>query len=546
MLQSTSVGLQLNSSRAAGAGSVTGKATPAGDSKLLGLSALSLSSILTALLTYLRFAQITAVFGTNWETDALTVAMVFPFLVRGVVAHSFGSAFIPIYSRVMEQRGREGAVAFVNKTISWLLLTSSLLVAVLWFTSGYLVRIVSPNGSPELLLLASSLLKILLPVVILGTSSGILSNFIKYDRRFVTLSISGLLGLALSFTVLLVAGDRIGIVILPISVLAGSLVTFVFLLVQSFRSGFKIQPSLQGDPFMAQLARMAVPVVGGTLAGFFAPVADKMLASFLQESSVTAIDYANRIKNIVLAVVFFPFLTFADLSFSAEAAKGRKEELLAVLRKSINTTSLVMFPTAALVTVLAVPAVSVLFQRGNFTGEDSRYIGYALAFYAPWLAQFGIGSLVSRAFYAQKDSTTPVVIGIFGIVTNVLLNVILVGPLGIGGLALATTVTSTGKTVYLIWSLSRKMGGLNLRLIVREQLVILASNGILVVSSLVLLHLWPFSIQAPLLTRFAQLVTYTAGGGILMVVALRGMGSTTLSGFISQISDKIKSRRTGE
>ncbi len=523
---------------------MTGRATPPGNSKLLGLSVLSLSSILSALLTYFRFAQITSVFGTSWKTDALAVAMVFPFLVREVVAHSFGSAFIPIYSRVMEQRGREGAVAFVNKTMSWLFLTSSVLVGVLWFTSDFLVRIVSPSGSPELLLLASNLLRILLPVVILGTSNGILSNFIKYDRRFITLSISGLLGLALSFAVLLIAGDRIGVMILPISVLAGNLVTFVFLLAQSFRGGFRIQPSFQSDLFMGQLARMAVPVVGGTLAGFFAPVADKMLASFLQESSVTAIDYANRIKNIVLAVVFFPFLTFADLSFSAEAAKGRKEELLAVLRKSINTTSLVMFPTAALVTVLAVPAVSVLFQRGNFTGDDSRYIGYALAFYAPWLAQFGTGSLVSRAFYAQKDSSTPVVIGIFGIIANVLLNVILVGPLGIGGLALATTVTSTGKTVYLIWSLSRKMGGLDLRLIAREQLVILSANAVLIAGSLMLVHLWPFSTEASLVTRFMQLASYTVGGVFLMFLVLRGMGSTTLSGFASQISAKIKSKRT--
>jgi putative peptidoglycan lipid II flippase len=516
---------------------------PQGDSKLLGLSVLSLSSILSALLTYFRFAQITSVFGTNWRTDALAVAMVFPFLVREVVAHSFGSAFIPIYSRVMEQKGREGAVSFVNKTMSWLFLTSSFLIAALWFTSGFLVKIVSPNGSPELHLLASNLLRILLPVVILGTSNGILSNFIKYERRFVALSISGLLGLALSFAVLLIAGDRIGVMILPISVLAGSLVTFVFLLVQSLRSGFRIQPSLHSDPFMAQLARMAVPVVGGTLAGFFAPVADKMLASFLQESSVTAIDYANRIKNIVLAVVFFPFLTFADLSFSAEAAKGRKEELLSVLRRSINTTSLVMFPTAALVTVLAVPAVSVLFQRGNFSGEDSRYIGYALAFYAPWLAQFGIGSLISRVFYSQKDSSTPVVIGILGIITNVLLNVILVVPLGIGGLALATTVTSTGKTVYLIWSLSRKMGGLDLRLIIREQLVILAANGTLVAGSLTLLHLWPFSTEASLVTRFVQLLTYSSGGLLLMTAVLRSMGSTTLSGFVSQIADRVRNRR---
>ena len=518
------------------------KPRPAGNTKLLGLSALSASSIVTALLTYLRFAQTTSIFGANWRTDALVVAMVFPFLVQEVVAHSFGSAFIPIYSRVMEKRGHGGAVAFANKTISWLVLISTVMVSFLWIFSGDLVRVISPSGSPELLELASSLLRILLPMVILKTTNGILSNFIKYERRFTTLAVTGIIGLGSSLLILVTVRDTIGIRILPISMLAGGVIEFCYILIQSFRSGFKVCPSISPDPYMGQLGRMAAPVVGGTLVGFFGPIADKMLASFLPESSVTAIDYANRIKNIALAVVFQPLLTFADLSFSVNAAKGNAEALLANLRKNMNVTSLILFPTASLLTVLAVPVVSVFFQRGNFTGEDSRYIGYALAFYAPWLAQFGIGSLVSRAFYAQKDSATPVIIGIIGIVCNVLLNLLLVGPLGIGGLALATTVTSTGKTIYLIWSFSRKMGGLQLRLIVREQLRILAANVSLMAGSLLLIHLWPFSTEASILTRFSQLTAYTFCGISLMFLFLHASGSTTFAQVVSRITGKIRGR----
>jgi putative peptidoglycan lipid II flippase len=516
------------------------KSRPGGDSRLLGFSVLSASSVVAALLSYFRFAQITAIFGANWRTDAFVIAMVFPFLVRDVVAHSFGSAFIPIYSRVMEKRGHDGAVAFVNKTVTWLVAVSSILVTTLWVFSGLLVKIVSPGGSPELLQLASGLLRIMLPVVVLKASTGILSNFVKYERRFSALAVTGVLGLGVSLVLLLLVRDKVGIRILPVSMLAGGITEFLYILIQSFRSGFKVSPSMARDSFMGQLVRMAAPVVGGTMVGFFAPIADKMLASFLQESSVTAIDYANKIKNIVLAVIFQPLLTFADLSFSSDAARGKADALLAGLRRKMNITSMVMFPAAALLTVLAVPVVSVFFQKGNFTGNDSRYIGYALAFYAPWLAQFGIGSLVSRAFYAQKDSSTPVVIGIVGIVTNVLLNFILVGPLGIGGLALATTVTSTAKTIYLVWSLSRKMGGLDLRRIAREQLVVLAANVLLLAGSLLLLHIWPFSTEACFSTRFMQLLTYTAGGVVLMIAVLHGFGSTTFSSLLMEAKEKIK------
>lgn len=515
---------------------------PAGNSKIIGLSALSISSVFSALLAYVRFAQITSIFGANWRTDALAVAMVFPFLVREVVAHSFGSAFIPIYSRVMEQKGHTAAVAFVGRVISWLILTCVVLLSILWFTSNGLVKIISPNGSPELLQLASVLLRIFLPMIILETINGILANFIKYEKRFTVLAVSGVLGLSISLAVLLFVRDNIGIQIIPISTLAGGISSFLFLLYQSTRSGFVMKPTLKRDIFLVQLTRMAGPVVGGTLVGFFAPIADKMLASFLPESSVTAIDYANRIKNIVLAVVFQPFLTFADLSFSIEAARGQKEQLLFVLRKNLNTTSMVMLPTSVLLTVLAVPVVSVFFQRGNFSSSDSEYIGYALAFYAPWLAQFGIGSLVSRAFYAQKDSATPVTIGIFGAVTNVLLNLILVGPLGIGGLALATTVTSTAKTIYLTWSLSRKMGGLHLKRILPEQLKILFANLTLAGITIILLRFWPFNTQASFHIRMLQLSVYSISGVAGMLIMLFVLKSTTVKNAVDQILPKIKNR----
>jgi len=519
---------------------MTEKTRPAGDSKLFGLSVLSSGSALSALISYLRFAQITAIFGANWRTDAFAIAMVFPLLLRDVVAHSFGAAFIPIYSRVMENRGHDGAVAFVNRTISWLILLCSVFIAALWFFSGILVRIVCPNGSPELLALASNLLRIVLPMIMLATTNGILSNFIKYEKRFAVLSLGGLIGLTVSLLCLILVKDAIGIKILSISILVGELSQFIFLLIQSYRSGFCVRPSLSGDPYISQMARMAMPVIGGTVIGFFGPIADKMLASFLPESSVTAIDYANRIKRIALVVLFQPFLTFADLKFSALAAKDKADELLASLRKNINTTSLVMFPAAVILTVLAIPVVSVFFQRGNLTGEDSKYIAYALSFYAPWFAQFGIGALVSRTFYSQKDSVTPVTIGIFAIISNVLLNLILVGPLGIGGLALATTLISTAKTIYLTWSLSRKLGGLDLRLIIGEQLKILAANILLLAVLLILMRFLPFSTEDSFFSRIGNLFVYTAGGAAFLFTALHVSGCRTFSGALAQITKRFR------
>ncbi|PIE51448.1 hypothetical protein CSA37_12030, partial [Candidatus Fermentibacteria bacterium] len=131
---------------------------PAADGKILGFSVMSAGNALNALLAYFRFAQITSIFGANWKTDALAVAMVFPQLLRDVVAHSFGSAFIPIYSRVIEDRGHEQGIKFVNRVIGWIFLAGLGLIAGLWHFSGSLVHLISPSGTTELLELASFLL----------------------------------------------------------------------------------------------------------------------------------------------------------------------------------------------------------------------------------------------------------------------------------------------------------------------------------------------------------------------------------------------------
>lgn len=518
---------------------------PKKDSKLLGFSFMSVGNAATAILAYLRFAQITAIFGANWRTDALAVAMVVPQMLKEVVSHSFGSAFIPIYSRVVANNSHRGGVDFVNKILCWILLIGLVLFGVFWFFSGAVVRLISPNGSPELLELADFLLKIGLPIIVLGPYKGILSNYIKFEKRFRVLTFAGVLNLAVSLAVIIAVRGRVGVSIMPISMLAGGIIELGYVFYHSFRSGFILKPSIAPDHYTRQLARMSGPVVLGTVVGFFAPIADKMLASFLPESSVTAIDYANRIKAIVLSVVFGPLLVFADLDFSAEAAKGKIDSLLSALRRSMNTTSLIMYPTAFLLSALAVPVVSVFFQRGNFTGEDVRYIGYALAFYAPWLAQFGIGSLVSRAFYAQKDSRTPVVIGIFGVIANVLLNLILVGPLGIGGLALATTVTSTAKTVYLTWSLSRKMGGLGLKLIFAEQMKLLLANLLAVAVCVVFANIWTFTTDAPFGTRLLQLLVFVTSGITVMTASLHITRSTSFMRIRQQVWGKLKSRFLG-
>lgn len=511
---------------------------------MFGFSVLSVTNLLVALLSYVRFAGITRFFGADWRTDAFAVSLVVPFLVRDLISHSFGSTFLPIYARVAEKRGREGAVRFVNLVVTWVVIAGVVLIAGLFAGSRQVVQLVSPGGSGGMLDLASVMLKLLLPMVLLRAVNGILSGFIQYQKRFSALGMAGVLDLLVSTVMLFAVGTRWGVMILPISITAGVSVAFVFILCRTVRCGYEPGVVIERDRHLGQLLQMAFPVTLGTLAGFLGPVADKVLASFLVDTSITALDYADRIKNIVFAVAFAPFAVMAEISYSTMAARGERESLKSGLLSGLNNSSLLMFPVAAFLTVLSFPVVSVLFQKGSFTSEDARYVGYALAFYAPWLLRSGLFTLTAKAFYAMRDSATPVIIGVIGLVVNVLLNFILIGPLGIGGLALATTLSSTMKAFYQAWALSRKLGGLGLRAVLPEQLKMLAATGVMIASMLLTRKLLPFQSGGTLAERAGLLALYSLPGFGLYFALLGIMGCGTLSGFISLVKEKWPRRES--
>lgn len=518
---------------------VTARTAPKPQGAVFGLSVLSLTNFLVAVLSYLRFAGIARLFGADWRTDAFAVALVLPFLVRDLITHSFGSTFLPIYARVVEKRGRDGAVRFVNLVITWVAIAGALLMIPLFTGSRQAVTAVSPGGSPDMLAMASIMLRILVPTVLLRALTGILSIFIQYEKRFSTLGLAGVMDLGVSTAMLFAVGTGWGVMVLPWSVTIGVAVAFVYILSCAVRSGYHPEPVLEKDPHLAQLVKMAGPVMVGTLAGFLGPVADKVLASFLMPSSITALDYADRIKNIVFTVAFAPFAVMAELSYSTKAARGEQEQLLDRFRAGLNHTSLVMFPMAALITVAALPLVSVLFQRGNFSPENARYVAYALAFYAPWLMRSGLFTLTAKAFYALRDSATPVAIGVIGLAINVLLNFILIGPLGIGGLALATTVSSTLKAFHQTWALSRKLGGLGLRSILREQLKMLSAVGVMIGVVFILRGFFPFDPDRAFPVRVLMLTIYGLSGSVAYVAALVAFRCRTLSDVAGRIRMKL-------
>lgn len=513
-------------------GSAKGKGT--------GFSLLSAGYLLIAFITYLRFAEIVKIFGTSWKTDAVAIAMVVPLLLQQLISTAFGDTFMPIYSRVHQNKGEEAANRLVSQIISWVIVSGFVLMGLVFLNSSTVVRLVGPGAAEETSALASKILQIFIPLMFMNVLEGVLQNFLVYGKRYGLISLVRVLQILVSYLVVLFDQGSMGIMLIPISGLIGAFVSFSICSVIAFIYRLRLHPVLDpGNRDFKELVKLALPIMAGTVIGFLGPVADKVLASFLRASSITAIDYATRLKNLVRVILIQPVTVLSTVAFSRIAAKGNSSELSSELSSFIKHISYYSVPVAGVFAVLAVPMISILFQRGNFNPRQSEMVGYALMFYSPWFAQFGIGLILGRAFYAKKESITPVVLGMWAIVANVLLSIILLPPLGIGGLALGSTLSSTAKTLLLIYFFNRYFNKLNFSDFVPELGKILLSTGLMIASLIALKAAFPFNLYDGLRERILKLALYLIPSLAVYVAATAGSGSQIFRKYYTLLTDKL-------
>ena len=192
---------------------------------------------------------------------------------------------------------------------------------------------------------------------------------------------------------------------------------------------------------------------------------DMFFTSFLPNpgSAVSALDYANLLVQTPLGilsnVILVPFLPV----FSRLADPKDWAELKTRIRQGLLLTAIAMLPISALIITLATPIVRVVYERGEFRQGDSNLVAVVLMAYAIGMFVYLGRDVLVRVFYALGDGDTPFRISIVNIFLNALFDFILIKPLGLPGLVLATVSVNVISMIALLWFLDRKLNGLPLR-----------------------------------------------------------------------------------
>jgi len=145
-------------------------------------------------------------------------------------------------------------------------------------------------------------------------------------------------------------------------------------------------------------------------------------------------------------------------AMSRQAAEGRMEEMRRTLLYGLRVVAFITLPASVGLFLLRNPIISVLFEHGRFSAEDTAYTAHALMFYSLGLLPFGAVKILAPAFYSQKDTRTPAVLAAWTLGAHLVLCPTLSHFMAHGGIALADSLSASLNMILLMTVFARRHG----------------------------------------------------------------------------------------
>jgi putative peptidoglycan lipid II flippase len=497
------------------------------------------------LLGWVRLVLIGAVFGATTDLDTFFAAFRIPDLIfQLVAAGALSSALIPIVAGLLATEEEARAWRVVSTVINLMMGALLVLSVVLAVYAPIVVPVITPGFDVVEQARTVELTRIMLLSPLLLALGSVATSVLNAQGRFGASAVAPLVyNLAISLGAV-VLGPLIGVRGLALAVVLGSAGHLAVQLPQVLRGGFQYEPIVAlRDPKARQALVLLAPRALGLGVSQLTFLVTTTLASGLEAGSISAFTFAFTLLQIPIGVIGVPLGVVIFPSMARELATGGQERYIALVTRSLRLLLFVMLPITALLAVLRRQAVAILFP-----GFDARMVeltSTALLFFLVGLAAHALIAVLARAFYARQDTRTPVVAAILAVVVNVTLAIVLVGPIGIGGLALAIAIGAWVETIALIAILKRDLPRLDVGSLVR--VVLEAGLGSLIAGALALAVVYVLNgligphPSWPLLVIQAGLASLVGGLAFLAVaVALR---IPELPSIVGLMLDLVRRRR---
>jgi len=457
-------------------------------SRYLGSARLiALCTLVSRVTGLVRDMTLNHVFGQNWVQDAFNYGFLVPNLFRRLFGEGALSAvFVPTFTEVLDKRGRPAAWVLLGRVAGLMALFLTVLTVVLALVA-LAVWEWAPGG--QMRRLQIGLTAVMMPFMISVCLLALFSSILNCVQHFTA---PALMPVVLNVMIVLgavVVGPQLGQALevqvygVAICVLIASVIQLAAIMPVLRRHGIRFRWSVGwSDPDVRRMARTFVPVLIGQGILLFNVFFDTQFCTLLTrgpgqgetfsilgwtlsfpltEGALSAVNNAQRLYQFPLGVLAISLGTAVLPLFSLCASRGDMAGLRSSFGQSVRMAVFEGLPSGVVLIILAEPIISLLFEHGRYDHDATLRAVEVLRWYSIGMAAFCCQHIVVRGFYSLKDTMTPMWIGCYLVILNLILNMTLVWHPAIreAAFGISTSITACLNVVVSMWLLRRRMQG---------------------------------------------------------------------------------------
>jgi putative peptidoglycan lipid II flippase len=438
---------------------------------------------------FVREMVFAAAIGQNVSSDAYSTSYKLLNIITIAFAAGVASIFIPIYTKTRLKVSEERANLYASYILNVFMLFGMVLSVVGYIFAPQICGLIY-QGSQEGLDLTIKLTRIMCPAIFFWAIAGVLTDLLNARKNFIP---EQLIGFALTACVITAAFAFGSIESIAYATLVAAMLQVIIVL--PFMKGhFHYKPKMNlKDKDLVRTFFLAIPALISIAFDEINALTDNVFASSLQAGAVTALARSFSLGQVVLGVLITPITTIMFTELSQFAALGQMDKLKETVRKSIEVIAVITLPIIALSVVCSSDIIGIVYQHGKFTVADTAFTAPVFTMYIIGIFGFGLRTFLIRVFYSMQMPRLPLYVGMFSVSLNIVLDLLLKGPMGAMGLTLATSIASFTGAMVMLGLLHQKIGKMNFRKSVGQFAKIFLATGVCLAAILAVHGLVPLS-----------------------------------------------------
>lgn len=465
-------------------------------------------------------------YGVSGPMSAFTIAFQVPNLIRSLFADAaLQPAFVPVFAEQLEKRNYREAFRLASTMLLLVTIVLGAITALFVLVAPLVIPLVAPGFEGAILDLTVTLARVLFPILILLGAGGVVVGVLNSYDRFGAFAIAPLFwNLTIVAALVLITPSLDGqdrIYAYAIGVLAGTLVQLLIVAFDLRNTPFRFRWSFEWrsrDVRRVLLLMLPVTISLGLIN--FNLIVNSLFGTLVSEQAPAAIDKAFRVYQLPQGVFSVAIATVLFPTLARFATRGDHDSLRATMANGMRQILFVLVPAAAAIFVLSEPMIRLVYQRGEFTPDQTVLVSTALFWFAFSLPTNGLFLLLTRTFFSLQRPWVPTAIAAGNLAITALAALGLYR-FGVGGIVAATAIATAASVLAQCAILRRLLGGLELRRLATAAIRIVLAAAALAAVSLGVWDVLDGALGRGLGGQLASLGSALAAGGLVYLGAAR-------------------------